>query len=78
MKKGNRACALGNGEWGMKNEGIEHGKREWGMENGEQNGEGRMENEECGMGNGDWRILKIRNLSKRESLKRGIFKKGNL
>ena len=29
------ACGMGNGEWGMKNEGIEHGKREWGMENGE-------------------------------------------
>ena len=37
-----------------------------------------MENEERGMGNGEWRILKIRNLSKRESLKRGIFKSENL
>ena len=47
-------------------------------ENGEWRTENRMENEECGMGNGEWRIHKIRNLSKRESLKRGIFKKGNL
>ena len=53
MKKGNGACGMGNGEWGMKNEGIEHGKREWGMENGEQNGEWRMKNVEWGMENGE-------------------------
>ena len=48
------------------------------MGNGERRIEWRMENEECGMGSGEWRILKIRNLSKRESLKRGIFKSENL
>ena len=42
------------------------------------NEEWRMENVEWGMGNGEWRILKIRNLSKGESLKRGIFKSENL
>ena len=65
MKKGNRACALGNGEWGMKNEGIEHGKREWRTENRMEKGEWRMKNVEWGMENG-------------ESLKYVIFQSGNL
>ena len=42
------------------------------------NGERGMENREWGMGNGEWGIFKMRNLSKRESLKGGIFKTENL
>ena len=54
---------------GKKNE-------EWGMGNGD--GEWRMRNGECGKANGERGIFKTRNLLKRQSLKWGIFKSGNL